>query len=297
MELAAQKNQAALEEKFQAQINKAFQARTPVPEQTSQPVSLSPAFTALLENQSQQLTTLTQMMASMSSQRHSPQPMNYYPAPPHRSVPASGLKRSSEEIVDLTSPATSQRSGAQSRQGYEDRTKKVDIKTTPLAKEAPPHGMQRPQTPTSVNTSMSVITPQGHDTLPPYGSFRPPPELHRSPHSWLADGRSPISNLALRPEFQIGPEDCMTNDATEAQQSHTPPPILDDSMFNDSQDLDIMAQHSGATSRPTVAQSTQAAILSKQDHAIAAGSMKENNPGPGHTTPGDYGHLEQEYDL
>ena len=297
MEMAAQKNQAALEEKFQAQINQAFQARMPAPEQTAQPVSLSPALTALLETQSQQLTMLTQMMASMSSQRESSQPMNYYPAPPHRSFPASGLKRSSEAIVDLTSPATSQRSRAQSRQGYEDRTKKLDNKTTPSAKEAPPHGMQLPQTPVSVNTSMSVITPQGRDTPPHYGSFHPPPELHRSPHSWLADGRSPISNLALRPEYQIGPEDCMTSDVAEAQQSHTPPPTLDDSMFNDSQELDIMAQHSGATMQPTVAQSTQAAILSKKDHETAAGSMEENTPGPGHTTPGDHGHLEQEYDL
>jgi hypothetical protein len=297
MEMAAQKNQAALEEKFQTQINRVLQARTPTQEQTSQHAMISPALTTLLENQSQQLTMLTQMMASMASQRELPQSINYSQPTLQRPLPASGLKRTSEAIVDLTSPNASQRSSAHLRQGYDDRTKKQDNKGTPVAKEAPPHGMQLPQTPVSVNTSMSVITPQGLDTPPHHGSFHPPPELHRSPHAWLANDRSPVSNLALRPEYQFGPEDSMTSDVVEAQQSQTPPPPMDDSMLSDNQVIDAMEQHSSTTMQPMVADSIQAATLPDQGSEAAAGSIEENTTGLGHTTPGDQGPSEQEYEL
>ena len=178
IEIYAQQNQVDLEEKLQTQITQALQARTAsIPDQHPPPVSLSPALTNLLENQSQQLIMLTQMMATMSQCNLVSQNMsNYSAALPPRVHPTSGLKRSSDVIVvDLTSPDTSQTRGAQRSQGHADRKKKKqDNKGTPSAKDAvsphshaPSHGMQRPQMPVSMNTSMSVITPQGRATPPP----------------------------------------------------------------------------------------------------------------------------------
>ena len=199
--------------------------------------------------------------------------------------------------MDLTSPTTSQRSSAHLRQGYDDRTKKQDNKGTPMAKEAPPHGMQLPQTPVSVNTSMSVITPQGLDTPPHHGSFHPPPELHRSPHAWLATERSPVSNLALRPEYQFGPEDSMTSDVVEAQRSQTPPPPLDDSMLSDNQVIDVMEQHSSTTMQPMIADSTQAATLPNQGSEAAAGSIEENTNREHQARPVGESHIDCDYEL
>jgi hypothetical protein len=162
----------------------------------------------------------------------------------HTVQDTSGMKRSSAEIIDLTMEDTGQRMASATDMGgfSSDRTKKHDSKETPSSKAKEPypasrlpHGMNIPPTPASDNTPMSVLTPHGRATPPPLDSYHPP-SIHRSPISWAADGRSPISNLAMRPEYQFGPEDSHA----EAQVPLTQPPALDDSLFSDdnqSQDI------------------------------------------------------------
>ena len=292
IEMAARQNQIALEEKLQTQIAQALQSRAaPRTEQphiaTAMPVS--PALTALLETQSQQLIMLTQMMANMSQRESNQLPGNY--ATPPANPPASRLKRSSEEIVDLTSPSPSHAGGAP---GYDDRTKKQDSKGTPSAKENTsgqnqhtiPQGIHFPHTPGSMDTSMSVITP-ARTTPPPFASIHPP-SLRRTPPPWAEPNSSPISNLALKPEFLSGPEDSMTSDIEAAQQTLTGPSDGEASIFSSEDVADIHAQHSHVVDHHE-GPSSKALFPQTRAYENAVDSIGENENCQSQTTPGDHG--------
>ena len=295
IEMTARQSQIALEEKLQTQIAQALQSRAahqPEHQHLATAMPVSPALTALLETQSQQLIMLTQMMANMSQRESNQIPGNY--ATPPANPPASRLKRSSEEIVDLTSPGSSHAGGAPIRQGYDDRTKKQDSKGTPSAKENAsgqdqhtiPQGIHFPQTPGSVNTSMSVIT-TGRTTPPPFASLHPP-SLRRTPPPWAEPGSSPISNLALKPEYLSGPEDSMTSDIEAAQQPLTGPSDGEASIFSSEDVTDIQAQHSHLVVRHD-GQSSQAMFPQTRASENAVDSIGENENCQGQPTPGDHG--------
>ena len=302
IEMSARQSELALEAKMQAQIAQALQSHAAQPPAQYSPLNampLSPALTMLLENQSQQITMLTQMMAALSQRDVNTTTSQYATPPTH--PPVSRLKRSSEEIVDLTSPDTSHAGVALSSQGREERKKKHDSKGTPVAKDNAsgthkhhvPQGIHCPQTPGSANTSMSVITPSR--LTPPYGSLHPP-LLHRTPPHWTETGTSPVSNLALRPEYQSGPEDSMTSDVEAAQHSISSPPEAEESEFSIGYAHDIHAQHSHLADS-LEGPSSQATLPQTWDANTAADSIGENKPCQGQTTPGDHGLLEFDDEL
>ena len=305
LELESKKNQAALEAKLQSQIDQAFQRR-PInsPSPVSDPVSIPPALASLLENQSQQLTMLTQMMATMSQRDSvmSPAPTPQVPTPQAQTT--SGLKRSSAEIIDLTMEDTGTRNASGSNMGGfpSDRTKKHDSKETPSSKTRDPqpiglpHGMQIPPTPASVTTPMSVLTPPGRTTPPPLESYHPP-SIHRSPISWAAAGDSPISNLAMRPEYQFGPEASMTSEIAEAEVPLTQPPEMDESLYSDDDQLqDTQATLLNEPSRLSD-DSHQRAAIRQQNPTTADDSFQENTTCHGQTKPGDQDTQDQDHEL
>ena len=307
-ELEAQKTQATLEAKIQSQIEQAFQRRAPAtsPGSVSDSIPISPALASLLETQSQQLTMLTHMMAAMTQRDTvlSPATASQVPTPPTQTT--SGLKRRSAEIIDLTTeesgPITT---GVNLESGTSsDRTKKHDSKETPSSKiRAPPigdgpiYGMQIPNTPASANSSMSVITPQGRSSPPLFESYHPP-SIHRSPISWAEAGRSPLSNLAMRPEYQFGPEDSMTSEIATAQVPMTQPPDMDDSLFSEDNRLQDIHATLGNEHQTTSDEFHQrAATPIKQEPSPATDSVPENNPCHGQTTPGDHDISERYHEL
>jgi hypothetical protein len=299
LELESQKNQAALEAKLQSHIDQALQRRlTTAPAPSPAPTSIPPALATLLETQSQQLTMLTQMMAAMSQRDSVPSPVSAPQVPTPQTQTTSGLKRSSAEIIDLTMDDTGTLNASGNHMGVSsDRTKKHDTKETPSSKTRDskpaglPHGMQIPPTPASINTPMSVLTSHGRETPPPLESYHPP-SIHRSPISWAAAGRSPISNLAMRPEYQFGPEDSMTSDIAAAQVPLTQPPEMDDSVF--SEDLNATLPNEPQL---THADSHQRAAILQKNLTTADDSIQENTTCHGQTTPGDQDIHDQYHDL
>ena len=169
LELESQKTQAALEAKLQSQIDQVLLQRRPADTSGSAPdlLSIPPALASLLENQSQQLTMLTQMMAAMSQRDSVMSPVSIPPAPTPPTQSTSGIKRSSAEIIDLIMEQTETRIASGTNIGgiSSDCTKKHNNKETSSSKTRDPHpagplhGMQIPSTPASVNTPMSVLTP------------------------------------------------------------------------------------------------------------------------------------------
>ena len=307
-ELEAHKtHQATLEAKMQSQIEQAFQRRAAAsPGLVLDPIPIPPALASLLETQSQQLTMLTQMMAAMSQRDSvsSPATVSQVPTPPTQTT--SGLKRCSAEIIDLTmeesGPTTT---GGNFEVGTSsDRTKKHDSKETPSSKtrdlpivDGPIYGMHIPNTPESANSSMSVITPQGRSSPPPFESYHPP-SIHRSPISWAEAGRSPLSNLAMRPEYQFGPEDSMTSEIAATQVPMTQPPDIDDSLFSEDNRLQDIHATLVNEHQPTSDEFHQrAAIPIKQEPSTATDSVPENNPCHGQTTPGDHDISEHYHEL
>jgi hypothetical protein len=159
-----------------------------------------------------------------------------------------------------------------------------------------PRGINLPQTPVSVNTSMSVTTPC-RTTPPPLESFHPP-SLRRTPPEWLETGTSPVSNLALRPEYQLGPDDSMTSEIEEAQQSFAGTLDAEESVFSAAYANDIQAQHSNLMDHPEGPSSNQASCSPQQwDGENAADSDVENKTRLGQTTPGDHGTIESDDEL
>jgi hypothetical protein len=246
--------QRAMESRFQDHINQAIQAhlsasQTPPPP----PLHTIPAEVATrMENQDARIQHLTDLIQQLVTR--SPAESQH---PPSARI-STGKRHASHVLVDLTmdhqdlesaSPAQSIR--------YDTSAKKRDTKDTPRQNLAGNISikLERADSPAPSELSMSMMEPPASQVADGvlWNAIHPPSDVYSPPApprvSRTGIGTSPMSNLALHPDFQEPGVrySCEENSVSteDFKTDHSTTNTFDESKFSEAHMTDICAQHAG----------------------------------------------------
>ena len=246
------KSQCEMEASFQRQIAQAIQSHLspPVPPTTSSPST--DEVNRRMETQDARIQQLTDMIQQLVTRS----PLEARPTTVRAST---GKRLASQAVIDLTvDHDTGDSASHQSSLLYQDQeAKKRDIKETPRQNLAGNLSikMERTGSPAPSDLSMSMMDPPASQTAESllWGGIHPPSEVYSPPapprpHRMGLGHSSPMSNLALHPNFRSPGNDYLFEDAVrtaDQDADEVTEPTFDESNYGESHMRDIHAQHLG----------------------------------------------------
>ena len=283
LELHAQQQRQALEERLSQQIAQALNARkespAPLPPPTpptATTIQLPPEFYHMISNQERHLRHITTMLHNQRLAASTP------PTTSH----STANKRAGSEVIDLT------------MDHHELENKKQDLKSTPDARTRTiPIGhvinivdnirMAQGYSPHSTTTATPDDIEERHPSS--WEGFHSPSTFHSPQRSHHLNDHSPMSNLAMHPQFSSpGPsigEDTIIAEKHYTEGSPQQTNALDDSQISDAHMADIITQHKhiGGTHSLT----EEAIDHHGRDPSIASSSTPESTTREYQATPVD----------
>ena len=246
--------QREMESRFQDHINQAIQAHlmSVSTEPPTPPRTMPEDVVTRMENQDARIQQLTEMIQQLVTRS----PAEHQHPPPART--STGKRQAPHEVVDLTMDHHDLESSSQAQSiCYDIGAKKRDTKETPRQHLAGNISikLERNDSPAPSELSMSMVEPTASQTAESlrWNGIHPPSEVYSPPApprvSRTGIGTSPMSNLALHPDFQDPADHFLFEDKSVSTEDfktdHSTTHTFEESKFSEAHLTDIRAQHAG----------------------------------------------------